>query len=309
MSAPTFRFALQYENPIAVARFDNPSDAEFGILQMSRTQDYAYIWMQPYPGETAPDDTEISYVVAESGVQDIGGLKVEAGQLRTEVLEDPGEGQPAEWESVLFAGGWTRAPWLQAGLQSSECGNVHGPLLGPVVTGGFELTIAGPGYPRFCTFRTAEDQDGSGSRTASGRMSFKVGWIALEEGTGVTENGYRLFIEEGTVDVFSEGPGRRPTASFEATNAFPEVGEAIRFVDSSGNSPDRWQWTFGDGSTSTNQSPWHVFSEPGSYLVELTVSSDYGSDTAEELIQVGSDVLFADSLESGSLGAWSTSQD
>ena len=40
-------------------------------------------------------------------------------------------------------------------------------------------------------------------------------------------------------------------------------------------------WDFGDGTTSTDLSPVHYYSEPGSYIVNLTVYNDIGSDTVE----------------------------
>jgi PKD repeat protein len=40
-----------------------------------------------------------------------------------------------------------------------------------------------------------------------------------------------------------------------------------------------WSWDFGDGETSTEVSPTHVYQSPGSYNVGLTVSGDWGSAT------------------------------
>ena len=40
-----------------------------------------------------------------------------------------------------------------------------------------------------------------------------------------------------------------------------------------------WSWHFGDGGTSTQQNPSHVYDQPGYYTVGLTVTSPAGSDT------------------------------
>jgi len=40
-----------------------------------------------------------------------------------------------------------------------------------------------------------------------------------------------------------------------------------------------WSWDFGDGQTSTQQNPSHVYDQPGYYTVKLTVTSPAGSDT------------------------------
>ena len=42
--------------------------------------------------------------------------------------------------------------------------------------------------------------------------------------------------------------------------------------------PDSWLWNFGDGSTSTEQNPVHVYGKPGIYDVSLKVSNAYGEN-------------------------------
>ena len=43
---------------------------------------------------------------------------------------------------------------------------------------------------------------------------------------------------------------------------------------------DSWLRTFGDGATSTDRSPVHLYATPGTYSVSLTVANSGGSDTA-----------------------------
>ena len=40
------------------------------------------------------------------------------------------------------------------------------------------------------------------------------------------------------------------------------------------------QWDFGDGTTSTEQNPTHIYNQTGAYNVALTASNDQASDTA-----------------------------
>ncbi len=51
---------------------------------------------------------------------------------------------------------------------------------------------------------------------------------------------------------------------------------AIQFMDQSftlsGTTPDSWSWNFGDGSTSNEQNPVHVYSNEGEYTVCLTIT-------------------------------------
>ncbi|HNY02856.1 MAG TPA: PKD domain-containing protein [Bacteroidales bacterium] len=61
------------------------------------------------------------------------------------------------------------------------------------------------------------------------------------------------------------------------------------FIDQSIGNISYWSWNFGDGSTSTEQNPVHIFPAPGYYLVTLTVSSaNQGcSSTKSDTIYVG----------------------
>lgn len=43
---------------------------------------------------------------------------------------------------------------------------------------------------------------------------------------------------------------------------------------------------FGDGTTSKEKNPLHVYPSPGSYTVSLKVSNGVGSDTKEMMIQI-----------------------
>ena len=42
-----------------------------------------------------------------------------------------------------------------------------------------------------------------------------------------------------------------------------------------------WYWEFGDGHTSTDQNPWHLYTTSGQYMVTLTVSDDNGCTDSE----------------------------
>ena len=53
----------------------------------------------------------------------------------------------------------------------------------------------------------------------------------------------------------------------------------VIFTDNSFYAPTDWLWDFGDGSTSSLKDPLHKYDSPGTYLVCLTVSNAYDSDT------------------------------
>jgi PKD repeat protein len=64
-------------------------------------------------------------------------------------------------------------------------------------------------------------------------------------------------------------------------SAAPTSGKApltVNFSDQSIGATS-WSWDFGDGSTSTEQSPSHAYTDPGTYTVNLTATGPEGSDT------------------------------
>jgi PKD repeat protein len=71
-----------------------------------------------------------------------------------------------------------------------------------------------------------------------------------------------------------------PTADFVGTPTSGEYPLAVQFTDLSSGDPTGWNWTFGDGGTSTAQSPSHTYAAAGSYTVSLTASNAQGSDVA-----------------------------
>ena len=69
-----------------------------------------------------------------------------------------------------------------------------------------------------------------------------------------------------------------PTANFSANITLGCVPATIQFTDLSTppGTITSWEWDFGDGGTSTAQSPAHVYQNIGFYSVTLTVTSNTG---------------------------------
>ena len=64
-------------------------------------------------------------------------------------------------------------------------------------------------------------------------------------------------------------------------------GQTVSFSDNSSGSPTQWNWDFGDGSSSSLQSPTHSYpSSGGSYNVSLASYNDCGWDSTGVLIQI-----------------------
>ncbi len=56
----------------------------------------------------------------------------------------------------------------------------------------------------------------------------------------------------------------------------PESPVSVQFTDTSAYGVNKWQWDFGDGNTSNEQNPRHIYSYPGNYTVKLTVWNKWG---------------------------------
>jgi len=89
-----------------------------------------------------------------------------------------------------------------------------------------------------------------------------------------------------TFPAYFEGNASTFTIN-EAVIASFEPGETITlpaplsvsFRDTSGGSPEKWHWDFGDQMQSEEQNPVHVYNVPGSYTVTLTVNRGDQKDT------------------------------
>ena len=69
-----------------------------------------------------------------------------------------------------------------------------------------------------------------------------------------------------------------PVADFSASPLSGVAPLTVQFTDLSTNSPTSWSWDFGDGATSTEQNPSHVYSSIGTYTVSLTACNGVGCD-------------------------------
>jgi len=71
----------------------------------------------------------------------------------------------------------------------------------------------------------------------------------------------------------------KPVAAFSAKPTSGKAPLTVTFIDKSTGSQTSWKWNFGDGNTSTKQSPTYTYSKAGKYTVSLTVKNAAGSNT------------------------------
>lgn len=89
-----------------------------------------------------------------------------------------------------------------------------------------------------------------------------------------------------------------PVANFSASTTTVCIGSTVSFTDLSGGNPTGWNWNFGDGNTSTQQNPSHVYASAGTYTVTLVASNGAGSSTPQtSTIVVTSGVTYSQSVE------------
>lgn len=77
------------------------------------------------------------------------------------------------------------------------------------------------------------------------------------------------------VPVCADDP---PVAAFTSNIQSGNSPLTVTFTDQSTNSPTSWLWDFGDGTTSTDKNPVHIFNLAGYYTVTLTATNGAGSD-------------------------------
>jgi uncharacterized protein (TIGR02145 family) len=87
--------------------------------------------------------------------------------------------------------------------------------------------------------------------------------------------------------------GESPIAKFYAESTTVEYGELVIFREFSENNPTAWDWDFGDGETSNEKNPNHLYEEAGTYTVSFIASNENGESTEikEDYIEVKSGEL------------------
>jgi PKD repeat protein len=95
-----------------------------------------------------------------------------------------------------------------------------------------------------------------------------------------------LMLISLSIAIFSSCQ-KEPSASFTASKPSAKVNEVIVFSNTSDDG-DNYEWSFGDGVTSTLENPTHSFTSAGTFNVTLTAFSKNGKkdDDASIIITV-----------------------
>jgi PKD repeat protein len=141
--------------------------------------------------------------------------------------------------------------------------------------------------------------DGSGSYDNDGtELSYQ--WTFGDGGTSIEKNPTHIYVQDGTYSVSltvideqaeididyttTTITDLNPVANFTASPTFGTEPLTVQFTDSSTSYDGiSWEWDFGDGETSTQQNPIHVYPE-GEFNVTLSVNEGDGDiDTITKL--------------------------
>jgi len=91
------------------------------------------------------------------------------------------------------------------------------------------------------------------------------------------------------------------SADFSASVTSGAAPLSVAFTDRSSGNPTSWIWDFGDGATSTEQNPIHVYTTAGAYAVTLTAANGSGASTTtmtDPVVVVTPSVSFTSTADS-----------
>ncbi|MEZ4883155.1 MAG: PKD domain-containing protein [Chitinophagales bacterium] len=134
--------------------------------------------------------------------------------------------------------------------------------------------------------------------------TFDTAWLNVSQNeTGVGVNNLETVevwfdtshLSVGTyhqdIEVFADDPVRpltivpatlvvyeRPQANFEV-DLQKVCSGAVQFQNLSSENATEWHWNFGDGTTSMDKNPQHIYALPNKYFIELVAAHEFAADT------------------------------
>ena len=97
-------------------------------------------------------------------------------------------------------------------------------------------------------------------------------------------------------------------ADFTTNNTIKNPS-TVQFTDNSTGNPKSWLWNFGDGTTSTEENPTHIYSKAGNYTVVLTATLQDGSTvTRTKIVTIAEKDITAPIVNGPDGGVFNTTQ-
>lgn len=149
------------------------------------------------------------------------------------------------------------------------------------------------------------------SEPAGVQWLWDFGDTGSSAGTSTQQNPSFTYVEVGTYDITLQVTNSNgctsdttivamvevvspPDAAFSANPMNTTlIAPTITFTDQSQGNVTEWEWTFGDGTDTDEQSPVHTYQDTGYFSVTLLVTSAEGCiDIARSNVNVGPDFMF-----------------
>lgn len=138
--------------------------------------------------------------------------------------------------------------------------------IGTEITSGYYMATSDVNYP----YEIPDVLSITNSHSGQGIYPFFFDW-QIEYGSPCGRVPATALVGTGTIEAnFS--------ASTDSLDLSLTNGE-ISFIDSTQNAVS-WFWDFGDGNTSTQQNPTHIYTQPGTYEVHLQTENNVGCNDA-----------------------------
>ncbi|MBP9008584.1 MAG: PKD domain-containing protein [Methanospirillum sp.] len=148
------------------------------------------------------------------------------------------------------------------------------------------FTDASVGKPIEWHWDFGDGYTGEGPRTMHTYMTpgtYTVTLLVLDAQGGSDTATFHQAISVTANPFMPVMPMSLPSFSADFTGG-PQSGPAplaVSFADLSKGEPKTWVWDFGDGTTSIDQNPVHIYSTPGTYTVTLKIAKDSSTGMKE----------------------------
>ncbi|SMH45746.1 PKD domain-containing protein, partial [Methanohalophilus portucalensis] len=146
------------------------------------------------------------------------------------------------------------------------------------------------------TYNITVDGDEYQMKEDSGNYTHNISIPASDSGTLVSSITYNCTFGDAAGNLNSTGNtvinvSVLPIANFSANVTRGTTPLSVEFSDNSSGLVKSWNWDFGDGNTSTEQNPSHVFGS-GNFTVNLTVENNNGTSTKHLNIRAADEPVY-----------------
>ncbi len=212
----------------------------------------------------------------------LAGLLLTAGAVGEIIIDDgdPGTSSTGRWiesnapgaygASSLYSGSWRRYTWQFSCPETAE----------------YELSMWWTEWPSRTTRAKILVASDGGTKTIYVNQRENGGkWNALGRYAYTSGKTYDVTIIGAPGNVTTCADAVRfvkydpPKADFSADRYRGPAPLTIKFRNHTAGDVESWHWDFGDGQTSTADSPSHTYTKPGVHTVMLTATGRDGTDT------------------------------